>query len=93
MVCVICGAPNPDPAHIRSKGAGGHDIDENVIPLCRQHHMAQHVYGWEVMINKYPQLAEKLMKLGWVWGDQSPTGKLFHEDLWPIFRDGRKALE
>lgn len=27
-----------DPHHIKNKGAGGDDIPENLITLCRQHH-------------------------------------------------------
>jgi predicted restriction endonuclease len=31
-----------DPHHIRSKGAGGQDVPENLITLCREHHDAAH---------------------------------------------------
>ena len=38
-----------DPHHIDSKGSGGDDIPENLITLCRKHHiMAQ-----ENLISKY----------------------------------------
>lgn len=49
--CCICGAPNPDPAHIRSTNAiygkgetGGQQkaSDKWVTPLCRTHHNEQH---------------------------------------------------
>ncbi len=33
-----------DPAHVKSRGAGGHDRG-NVVPLCRIHHTEQ---GWGI---------------------------------------------
>lgn len=45
LPCCICFAPPPsDPAHVRSRGAGGRDR-ENVVPLCRSHHCEQHQVG------------------------------------------------
>ncbi len=29
-------------AHIKSRGAGGHDTDDNVISLCIEHHAKHH---------------------------------------------------
>lgn len=49
--CCICGAPNPDPAHIRAAsaihgkretGGGERPSDKFVVPLCRAHHDEQH---------------------------------------------------
>jgi len=49
--CCICGARNPDPAHIRSAnglygksetGAGQKASDKWTVPLCRPHHDEQH---------------------------------------------------
>jgi hypothetical protein len=56
--CCICGAPGPDPAHIRSANAvygkretGGAETasDKWVTPLCRVHHDAQHKAGNELL--------------------------------------------
>lgn len=53
LKCCICGAPDPDPAHIRSANAiygkretGGAEkaSDKWVTPLCRAHHDEQHNY-------------------------------------------------
>jgi len=42
--CCACGAPPPsDPAHVRSRGAGGKDSD--TVPLCRSCHDEQHRSG------------------------------------------------
>jgi hypothetical protein len=51
LKCCICGAPGPDPAHIRSASAihgkretGGSEKphDKWTVPLCRTHHDEQH---------------------------------------------------
>ncbi len=41
--CLICGGP-PVPAHVKSRGAGGHDRG-NTVPLCHRHHQEQHRRG------------------------------------------------
>jgi hypothetical protein len=55
--CCLCGAPGPDPAHIRSANAlygkretGGSErpSDKWVVPLCRLHHDEQHDAGSEI---------------------------------------------
>lgn len=49
--CCICGKPDPDPAHIRTaspvhgkRETGGAEkaSDKWTVPLCREHHDAQH---------------------------------------------------
>ena len=49
--CCLCGAPNPDPAHIRSASQihGKRDVgmqekpdDKWTVPLCRREHDEQH---------------------------------------------------
>lgn len=49
--CCICGAPGPDPAHIRAAspihgkreiGGGERPSDKWCTPLCRRHHDEQH---------------------------------------------------
>ena len=51
LKCCLCGAPGPDPAHIRSasnlhgkRETGGQEkpADKWTIPLCRLHHDEQH---------------------------------------------------
>lgn len=45
MDCCACGRPGPsDPAHVRSRGAGGRDKG-NIVPLCRPCHNLQHAKG------------------------------------------------
>lgn len=51
LKCCLCGAPGPDPAHIRSaspihgkRETGGSErpADKFTVPLCRKHHDEQH---------------------------------------------------
>jgi hypothetical protein len=51
LQCCICGAPGPDPAHIRAAsavhgkretGASEKPSDKWTVPLCRHHHDQQH---------------------------------------------------
>lgn len=39
-------------AHVRSKGAGGHDKG-NTVPLCSAHHREQHTIGIRSFCHKY----------------------------------------
>lgn len=57
LQCCLCGAPGPDPAHIRSAnpmygkretGGGERASDQWVVPLCRAHHDDQHRAGNEL---------------------------------------------
>lgn len=48
LPCSVCKKPPPsDPAHVRSRGAGGGSDD--LIPLCRIHHRLQHDKGWSAL--------------------------------------------
>lgn len=66
--CLACDKPAPnDPAHIRSRGCGGHDVVSNVIALCRDCHGAQHTLGWFMFCQKYPRVHYELLRKGWVF--------------------------
>lgn len=67
LKCVLCGW-KADACHIRSKGAGGDDVEDNLISLCRDHHTQQHSQGWSVFIMKNPSMRELLAKKGWRLG-------------------------
>jgi predicted restriction endonuclease len=63
--CAACGQKPVDAAHIRSRGAGGDDTPDNLLPLCRSHHVEQHKRGWHLMSDKYPNLRFALAVKGW----------------------------
>ena len=46
--CEICGKPTygTGPHHIVTRGAGGPDIEENLIQLCRECHHLAHAQGY-----------------------------------------------
>lgn len=55
--CCRCSKPSPsEPAHVRSRGAGGHSHldngDGNIIPFCRDCHQLQHDKGWSAVFKK-----------------------------------------
>lgn len=84
LPCAACGSSNLiDPAHIRSRGAGGDDYFYNVVPLCREHHTLQHAKGWQFMLTRFPLLVTQFKDRGWLWGEASPSKKLFHENFDP----------
>lgn len=63
LACASCGAPAPsDPAHVKSRGAGGHATLENgagnLVPLCRLCHTKQHAQGWGAVFAEGREEAE-----------------------------------
>lgn len=61
LPCAACSRKPPsDPAHITSVGAGGDDVEDNLLPLCRDHHRMQHDKGWKHMAQNFPRLKAHL---------------------------------
>lgn len=59
MPCCVCSRRPCDPAHVKSRGAGGKDCD--VVPLCsgpRGHHQEQHSIGLESFQEKHRIILE-----------------------------------
>jgi hypothetical protein len=75
--CMACRNYPCDPAHVRSKGAGGPDTLWNVIPLCRSCHHFQHQLGWKVFFDRWPLLWVFMQSIGWYWLDD----KLWNDKL------------
>lgn len=63
--CVSCGKKPCDPAHIKSRGAGGDDLPWNTMPLCRGCHVLQHTIGWRAFSDYSPRIKAHLDFLGW----------------------------
>ncbi len=59
LPCIVCrtesiSQPSPtQPCHVTSRGAGGDDVAENVIPMCFTHHRMQHDKGWGHMVKSF----------------------------------------
>lgn len=62
--CVVCRKPS-DPAHIKTRGSGGPDEEDNLLSLCRMHHSEQHQVGWVRFARKYRQVEFVLGQKGW----------------------------
>ena len=63
--CVCCGirpAGGVDAHHVTTKGAGGGDTINNLMPLCRIHHAAVHQYGYNKACKKYPGVQRWLIQ-------------------------------
>ena len=41
--------------HIKTKGSGGDDVDDNLIPLCATHHAEIHSMGISGFLRSYGQ--------------------------------------
>ena len=52
--CCVCEKYGCDPDHIKTVGAGGDDVENNVWPLCRTHHVERHQLGVLTFIRKHP---------------------------------------
>lgn len=52
-----------DPHHVTTRGAGGDDVETNVMPLCRRHHdeVEAPFKGYSYMIPRYPALRDWLI--------------------------------
>lgn len=59
--CEICGLPNADKHHIITRGAGGQDVPDNWIYLCRAHHSSVHATGRETFFRRW--LLEKRLEV------------------------------
>ncbi len=61
LPCAICGSKfNIDAHHVTSRGAGGKDVLNNLMPLCRRHHTLLHTIGIYEAIRRYPKIVSWL---------------------------------
>jgi len=65
-VCCSCGHIGQVAGHhIKSKGAGGDDIDENLLPLCQHCHILVHNLGLKKFAEHRPGVKEALSIKDW----------------------------
>ena len=62
--CIVCGQ-RADPHHLKTRASGGHDVDYNLMPLCREHHAEIHKLGNIRTAEKYEQVKNWLIKHDW----------------------------
>ncbi len=68
MPCIVCGSYNSVSGHhIRSKGSGGPDIKENLIPLCLNHHTEVHQIAMVAFCQKYSAVKWYILSNGWFY--------------------------
>lgn len=65
--CVVCARFEADPHHLISRGAGGHDLEWNLLPLCRADHTGIHKMGLTTFASKYKQVEDWLLNQGWTF--------------------------
>lgn len=62
--CVCCNSSYGVSAHhLKTKGSGGNDVVDNLVPLCGVHHTEIHKLGEYTMKIKYPGLERFLRKI------------------------------
>jgi hypothetical protein len=58
-----------DPHHVKTVKTGGDDVEENIIPLCRNHHTMVHRQGLEYMAQNFQGVTSWLDRNGWTYDD------------------------
>ena len=58
------GYSQSQPHHVTSRGAGGDDVAENLMPLCMWHHIEIHKIGLSSMSDRYPTIKRWLILAG-----------------------------
>ena len=62
--CEACGGKSAMCVHhIKSRGSGGKDDDDNLLALCYECHTAIHSGGPSKFCAKYPQVYPKISKI------------------------------
>lgn len=62
--CSVCLIVGVDPHHVKTRGAGGKDTLDNLMPLCREHHTEIHKIGKKTFFKKYE---EKILSHRILW--------------------------
>lgn len=79
LVCLACASLDPEaareaihdhgirchPHHLISKGAGGGDVPENILPVCFKHHSLVHAIGLGRFSQEFKVVHDWLEGAGW----------------------------
>lgn len=61
LPCIACRkTPAGDAHHVTTRKAGGDDVANNLMPLCREHHTAWHKSGPGLFIERFPSVRKWL---------------------------------
>ncbi len=63
--CTACHRTGVDYHHIKTRKSGGGDDYQNLIPLCREHHVMVHTEGMNRLAAKYFKVKKWLGNNGW----------------------------
>ena len=55
--------------HIKSVGSGGHDIEDNLLPLCMLHHNEIHTCGLKRFVERYREIRSNLESKNWYFDE------------------------
>lgn len=80
LPCVMCGKTPCDVAHIKTRGSGGDDTFENVLPLCRGCHTLQHKVGFVKLWDTSQKMRFALSLRGWQVDEEFGLRKLRKKD-------------
>lgn len=82
LPCISCQTESVDicPHHVRTKGAGGHDIPENLMPLCKQCHVLIHQLGTSAMARVRPNVKKWLILADWEYDSKRDKWAFFGKD-------------
>lgn len=70
LPCQACGVhPAGDAHHIKTRGAGGQDLQWNLMPLCRGHHRAVHDKGLTTLARDHMGVLTFLEQNGWTFDE------------------------
>jgi cytochrome c553 len=53
--CIICHGQATEYDHLKTRGSGGSDDPENLVPMCRACHSLRHQMGIVWLADRYPK--------------------------------------
>lgn len=65
-MCQACGKfGNLDMCHVKSRGSGGDNDQDNILFMDRSCHKSQHQLGWVRFSERHPLVKKALFARGW----------------------------